>query len=135
MTRLALIEYVIAEFEPLDAKLAEKIRALEAEKERLTLKVTGLRRDAPAKAAENFMQDWAVSEQAFHNAVSAARREQEAQNMDLDVGKFERWDEVQCVYEKSMDGLVKLKTDLTESVAKLERAKTVAAYIEGQQSR
>ena len=50
------------------------------------------------------------------------------------MGDFARWDDVQNVYEKSMEGLVKLKTDLTESVAKLERAKGVAAYLEGQQT-
>ena len=123
------------EFEPLDAKLAEKIRALEAEKERLTLKVTGLRRDAPAKAAEKFKEQWTKDQEAFSNRMDAAREEQEGERMDLDVGDFQRWDEVQASYEKSMNGLVKLKTDLTESVAKLERAKGVATYMANQQQR
>jgi kinetochor protein Mis14/NSL1 len=99
----------------------------------LTLKVTGLRRDAPANAAENFRQRWTAEEEAFNARANEARKEQEAENMELDVGEFARWDEVQAVYGTSMDGLVKLKTDLTESVAKLERAKGVAAYIESQQ--
>ena len=119
----------------MDAKLAERIRTLEAEKERLTLKVTGLRRDAPAKAAENFKQRWDTEEAAFAARMDEAKERQEGESMELDVGEFERWDEVQAVYEKSMDGLAKLKTDLTESVAKLERAKGVTAYVEGQQRR
>jgi kinetochor protein Mis14/NSL1 len=101
----------------------------------LTLKVTGLRRDAPAKAAENFRQRWASEEEAFSSLMTKEQEARESESMDLDMGDFARWDEVQTTYEKSMDGLVKLKTDLTESVAKLERAKGVAAYIEGQQSR
>ena len=123
------------EFEPLDAKLADKIRRLEAEKESLTVKVTGQRRGAPAKAAENFRARWTAENEVFETRLNETKKQQEGESMDLDVGDFARWDEVQASYEKSMDGLVKLKTDLTESVAKLERAKGVAAYIEGQQQR
>lgn len=97
--------------------------------------MTGLRRDAPSKAAENFRMRWATEEQAFGALMKKEQEERENESMDLDVGSFARWDEIQMTYEKSMDGLVKLKTDLTESVAKLERAKGVAAYIEGQQTR
>jgi kinetochor protein Mis14/NSL1 len=118
----------------LDVKLAEKIRAMEAEKERLTLKVTGLRREAPAKAAENFKTRWTIEEESFNAKLDEAKSREEGEKMELDVGEFKRWDDVQTVYEQSTDGLVKLKTDLTETVAKLERAKGVATYMQKQQS-
>jgi kinetochor protein Mis14/NSL1 len=114
--------------------LAERIRALEAEKERLTLKVTGLRREAPEKAAENFKRRWVAENESFNAKMSEADAKRDTEKMDLDVGGFQRWDDVQTVYEQSTDGLVKLKAELTETVAKLERAKGVASYIVGQKS-
>lgn len=123
------------EFEPLDAKLAERIRVLEAEKERLTLKVTGLRREGPAKAAENFQVGWRRGEEGFDaQMVEREQREGESGDMQMDVGELKRWQDVVGAYEKSMDGLVGLKTDLTETVARLERAKGVATYMDGQGS-
>ncbi|KIW03059.1 uncharacterized protein PV09_05708 [Verruconis gallopava] len=123
------------EFEPLDVKLAEKIRTLEVEKERLTLKVTGLRRDAPAKAAENVKARWTAEEESFEAALDGAREKDGEEGVELDVGGFKRWDEVQAAYGQSIDALVRLRTELTESVAKLQRARGVAAYVEEQRLR
>lgn len=48
---------------------------------------------------------------------------------ELDLVELKRWDHVQGTWEKGTEGLVKLKTDLTETVARLERAKGVVEYL------
>lgn len=54
--------------------------------------------------------------------------EQDAKG-EIDLVELKRWDDVQGTWEKGTDGLVKLKTDLTETVARLERAKGVVEYL------
>lgn len=51
----------------------------------------------------------------------------------LDVGELDgrKWDDVEKHWEIATSGLVGLKGSLTETRAKLERAKEVVDYMEG----
>lgn len=60
--------------------------------------------------------------------VVASTSEQDAKG-EIDLAELKRWDDVQGTWEKGTEGLVKLKTDLTETVARLERAKGVVEYL------
>lgn len=118
------------EFEPLDTRLAERIRVLEEQKEKLTEKVADLRRVGPEKAAALFKERWAAEDAAFETQMEgvAGTSEQDAKG-EIDLVELKRWDDVQGTWEKGTEGLAKLKTDLTETVARLERAKGVVEYL------
>jgi len=119
----------LSEFEALDTRLAERIRALEATKESLTEKVADLRRTAPAKAAQDFQTQWAKDNEVFE---SGAQQEEAgaANESPLDLGDMNRWDDVQASWGRGTEILAALKVNLTETVARLERAKAVAEHME-----
>jgi kinetochor protein Mis14/NSL1 len=121
---------VETEFEPLDTRLAERIRVLEEQKEKLTEKVADLRRVGPEKGALIFQEKWTAEEKAFEIQMQGVEQTgQEGVKGEVDLPELKRWDEVQGTWERGTDGLVKLKTDLTETVARLERAKGVVEYL------
>ena len=108
----------------------ERIRALEVEKEKLTEQVANMRRTAPQKAAEGFRTKWksegdVLDVQAKHHEETALQ-----QSSHIAIGELKRWDEVQNTWVAATEGLVRLKEHLTETVAKVERAKTVAEHME-----
>jgi kinetochor protein Mis14/NSL1 len=49
----------------------------------------------------------------------------------INIGELSRWEEVQTTWERGTQGLVALKSSLTETVARLERAKNVVEHMEG----
>ncbi|TLD35297.1 putative kinetochore protein mis14 protein [Venturia nashicola] len=121
---------VSEEFEALDTRLAERIRVLEEQKEKLTEKVADLRRVGPEKAAKLFRERWAVEEAVFETQMeTGAGTDGQDGKGEIDLVELKRWDDVQGTWEKGTEGLVKLKTDLTETVARLERAKGVVEYL------
>lgn len=119
------------EYEPLDTRLAEKVRQLEAQKESLIEKVADQRRTAPQQAAEQYRRAFLAETEEVD-----LRYAQELESMDkmtvpeLDLGEFKRWDEVQATWARGAEGLLELKGGLTETAAKLERAKSVADMME-----
>ena len=114
----------------MDTRLAERIRVLEEQKEKLTEKVADLRRAGPEKAAALFKERWTAEEAAFETQMQGIeeRGEQDTKG-EVDLAELKRWNEVQGTWEKGTEGLVRLKTDLTETVARLERAKGVVEYL------
>jgi len=122
-----------SEFEPLDSKLAERIRALEATKESLTEKVADLRRTAPARAAQDFQLQWTKDNECFDSSMKQEDNGL-APYQGINIGELRRWEEVQATWERGTQGLVALKSSLTETVARLERAKNVVEHIEGNQA-
>ncbi|KAF2147282.1 uncharacterized protein K452DRAFT_217512 [Aplosporella prunicola CBS 121167] len=133
------------EYEPIDSRLADRIRALEAQKELLTGKVADLRRTAPARAAAAqqaameaerealelaFAQRDAVVAAVASGATATATTEGAAVGLG-DVPAFARWDDVLAMWERGASGLVELKGGLTGTVAKLERAERACAVLEG----
>jgi kinetochor protein Mis14/NSL1 len=85
----------------------------------------------PEKAATLFKERWAADEAAFETQMEGVEQTggQDTKG-ELDLVELKRWDDVQGTWGKGTEGLVKLKTDLTETVARLERAKGVVDYLE-----
>jgi kinetochor protein Mis14/NSL1 len=118
------------EFEPLDTRLAERIRALEATKESLTEKVADLRRTAPAQATQDFQVRWMKDNDHFDSNMKQEDNDV-VPYRGIDIGELKRWEEIQTTWERGTQGLVALKSSLTETVARLERAKNVVEHMEG----
>ncbi|KAK7712872.1 hypothetical protein SLS57_007616 [Botryosphaeria dothidea] len=128
-----LEEDVTEEFEPIDSRLVDKIRVLEAQKESLTEKVADLRREAPKKAAEAYETAFVKeSEEMEHVAREhEAAMRSAAEDTKLDAGEMRRWDDVQQMYEKGTQSLLDLKDELPGTMGRLDRANGVAKYLEG----
>jgi kinetochor protein Mis14/NSL1 len=104
---------------------------LEEQKEKLTEKVADLRRAGPEKAAALFKERWDAEEAAFEAQMEGVEQTSGQDTRgEIDLVELKRWDDIQGTWEKGTEGLVKLKTDLTETVARLERAKGVIEYLE-----
>jgi kinetochor protein Mis14/NSL1 len=146
----------VEEFEPFDAKLAEKIRALEERKEQLTERVADLRRTGPGKAADRWRKDWEgkVREvMAQEDGESAAKGGALMKDVELggdtggagphllgakdkaeatlEIGPLDRWEDVQQTYDRALSGLVDLKEGMSGTVGKLTEAKRVGEELGG----
>lgn len=123
------------EIEPFDAKLAQRVQALSAQIEGQTLDLASLRRQAPAETAGKWREGWdkeAVRwEERFR--VEGETREREAGETRLDVGEVERLEEVQGTWQSGTEALTALKSGLGGTVAKMERARQAADYVEGKE--
>jgi kinetochor protein Mis14/NSL1 len=100
----------------------------------LTEKVADLRRTAPAESATRWQQ--AYQSQVQENDVEMDEQEKQGikeaeEEGKVDLGDLERWDEVRDTWAKGTEELLALKGGLTETVARLERAKTVVGYMQG----
>jgi kinetochor protein Mis14/NSL1 len=119
------------EYEPFDASLAERIRALEEKKEVLTEKIAELRRVAPARAAEKWKSEWETEQQRLRKMEMAEQTEGGAEQPNvLDTNRLARWDEVHKTYSRALDGLVALKTGMAGTVGSLEEAKKVGEVLQ-----
>ncbi|KAL1629511.1 putative kinetochore protein mis14 [Diplodia seriata] len=127
-------EVVTEEFEPIDSRLVDKIRTLEAQRESLTEKVADLRREAPKKAAGAYevayLKEAEEMERLGREREEAAIRAA-AEETRLEAGEMRRWDDVQQMWERGTQSLVDLKDALPETAARLKRAETVAQHLEG----
>jgi kinetochor protein Mis14/NSL1 len=118
------------EYEPIDNKLRERVAHLERQKETLTEKVADLRRAVPSQAAEGFKERWKSEDEAFEAQIKQLEDGEGDVSGTLRVGDVKRLDEVQRTWERGTGGLVGLKSELTETVAKLERAKGVVGLLD-----
>lgn len=100
----------------------------------LTEKVADLRRTAPAESANRWQQTYLSQAQdkdlEFDEQQKLAVKQTEEEGK-VDLGDLERWDEVRDTWDKGTEELLSLKGGLTETVARLERAKTVVGYMQG----
>lgn len=87
-----------------------------------------MRRQVPKQAADGFVDRWKREEDAFDAQMEEEGGEDVASG--LKVGEVNRLDEVRATWETGTTGLVGLKTDLTETVAKMERARGVVEEME-----
>lgn len=125
----------MVDLEPFDQRLADRIRALEAQKDALTERVADLRRTAPKLAAGNFEAQF-LAESAQLDAELAtsegdAAATDEGARIVVDAAAWQRWDDVARAWEKGTEGLAGLKEGLGETRAKVERAGKVVEYVEG----
>ncbi|KAI9822310.1 MAG: hypothetical protein M1827_000028 [Pycnora praestabilis] len=141
------------EFEPYDARLASRVQTLYSALESETLRVTALRREAPSLASSTFISSF-TSQSAAEDVAVRQREDRilkkgkgdddndkgggggsdsDTNNSDavLDMGRLERWDEVEEMYGRGVEGLGRLRGGMTETAARLERAARAVGYVEG----
>ena len=120
-----------ANYEPYDARLASKLRALYATLEVETTRIAELRREAPAKAAGLYVERLRVEMEGEAGRVEESKKKlvEGASKVNMDIGLV-RAEDVDESFEKALRGLEGLR-GVTEGVAKLERAREVVREIEG----
>jgi len=131
----ASLTIAITEIEAFDHKLASRIQASSAQIEELTLTLANLRRTAPAEAASAFQTTSDAQSKAWEKRFSEAeeRTMREARESELDVAGLERIAEMQETWERGLGSLVTSKAGIGGTVARLERAREVVAYLDGTQ--
>ncbi|KAI9831197.1 MAG: hypothetical protein M1826_003862 [Phylliscum demangeonii] len=115
-----------AEYAPYDPELATRVQALYAALEAETVALAHLRRDAPARAAEQVRR-------AFDR--DQAVREEEGEEEEVEVERLTvlvppRSEEVRRAWGVGVHGLVRLTASLPATAAKLERARAAVDYVQ-----
>jgi kinetochor protein Mis14/NSL1 len=116
--------------EAFDARLAERMREMEARKEVLTEKVADLRRTGGLKAAERWKGKW-EGEMASFSAEEDVKMEEDVEVPELELGNLERWDALRETHAGALEGLVGLKVGMVGTVGKLAEAKRVGEELGG----
>ena len=116
------------EIEAFDAKLAHRIQFLATEIEAETLALANLRRTAPAATAAEFHDAFTRAAERDNARLrsSVEARVQSASETKLDVDEIARLDEVRRSWQSGAESLGHLDGDMKATVARLEKAKTVA---------
>ncbi|KAI9696634.1 MAG: hypothetical protein M1820_008083 [Bogoriella megaspora] len=120
-------------YEPYDTRLASRLTTLANTHNDLILSLANLRRTAPAQAADAVKATYEThaTELESQSQAEAEIWNKEYEGYELNAGKFERWDDVEKMWDRGTQGLVGLKSGLTETVARCERAVEVAAEVDG----
>ena len=117
-------------YEPYDTRLAQKLRDLYASLEEETTKIAELRREAPARAAAQYVEklwrDMNEEEQEFEGKKVEASEETDG---GLHGAGFQDGESVRQMWERGRQGLEDLK-NVTKVKADLERAVRAAAEVE-----
>lgn len=135
------------EYEPYDARLASKLQSLYLALESETMAVARLRREAPRRAAEGWRARFLEGEGGRGGAgegEDGERMEVDSEGavgdvgsgmemgmgMGMEMGLDERWEGVKGAYAVACEGLLDLKTGVTETVGRCERAGRAAVEVE-----
>ena len=108
-------------YEAYDPRLAERVRSLYAEVEREGMRVAGLRREEPERAAGRWV-GW------FEGLGEEEEEEEEEIKRETGEVKMERGEEVRRAWERGVGGLVGLER-MTETRAKMERAREAVGVV------
>ncbi|KAL9072277.1 MAG: hypothetical protein Q9157_005167 [Trypethelium eluteriae] len=119
-------------YEPYDTRLASRLTTLANTHNELILSLANLRRTAPAQAARSFQTNYEAHSSGLNSLTKAEteRLNKQSNDYELNIGKLERWDDVEKTYERGTQGLLDLKSGLTETVARCERAVEAANEVE-----
>ncbi|KAI6810566.1 hypothetical protein KC332_g9793 [Hortaea werneckii] len=122
----------IAEIEPFDTKLAQRIQNLSAQIEQRTLDLANLRRNAPGETSKRFQHSFA--KQTEDNDTRLQKDEQtkldEARNTHMEIEDMERLDEMQNAWTKGTEQLQELRTGLGSTVARMQKAEKAVGVLE-----
>ncbi|KAH6623597.1 hypothetical protein F5144DRAFT_583768 [Chaetomium tenue] len=125
------------EYEPFDARKRDRIEALISEEEDLLRSIAQLKRRAPAAAASRWGEATRAGVVADEAGLAAAgqrvaeegavsgRRALEG------MAPLERQEGVEGRFGEAVAGLGRLKRDMPAAVAKMERARVAAGYVNG----
>ncbi|KAL9094386.1 MAG: hypothetical protein Q9165_003236 [Trypethelium subeluteriae] len=119
-------------YEPYDSRLASRLTTLANTHNELILSLANLRRTAPAQAARSFQTTYEGHSSELDSLTKAEneRVNKQSKDYELKIGNLERWDDVEKNYGKGTQGLLDLKSGLTETVARCERAIQAAKEVE-----
>lgn len=121
----------VAEIEPFDAKLAQRVQSLSAQIEGQTLQLAKMRRDIPAATAKEYEERSNREGEEDEAYVEKYKRHLEAaQEMKLDLGNTARLGEMEETWQQGTEELEELKWTIGRTVAKMERAKRSVDFVE-----
>ncbi|KAI6893036.1 hypothetical protein KC318_g17474 [Hortaea werneckii] len=128
--RLALTS--VAEIEPFDTKLAQRIQNLSAQIEQRTLDLANLRRNAPAETSKRFQDSFAKQTEDYDTRLQKDEQMKldEARNTQMEIEEMERLDEMQNAWTKGTEQLQELRTGLGSTVARMEKAEKAVGVLE-----
>ncbi|KAF2195403.1 hypothetical protein K469DRAFT_722640 [Zopfia rhizophila CBS 207.26] len=125
------------EFEPFNEKLRNELVGLHARRDALISQISRHRRTTPAVAAKAFREQFLREREGFER-MREEREKLAGQGLSggdveelVRVNGLKREDEVQRNWERSVEGLGRLKGGLPETRARLERCGEVVGYMEG----
>ena len=120
-----------ANYEQYDTRLAEKLRTLYAEFDAQSTRVAELRREAPGAAARQYMERLEEELKKEKELEIQTRTVDDGRVVeDLDVGSLERREEIEMMWGRGTEGLVKLGK-VTDVRARLERAEKAVEVLDG----
>jgi len=122
----------VAEIEPFDTKLAQRIQNLSAQIEQRTLDLANLRRNAPAQTSQRYQEAYTKRSEIYDARL---KKDEEAKlgvarSTKVDIGEIERLDEMQNTWSKGTDQLLELKASLGSTVARMEKAQKAVGVLE-----
>ena len=132
-------------YTPYDARLQSKVASLYSELEALTAQVSKLRREAPKQGAEGYAEvlrrEMGKDEERWVERMEDVKREGEKERgVELEAMRDGWYEDVKEVYEKGVGELGRIAGlgqadgqgggSLTETVGKVQRARTVAMEFE-----
>ncbi|RMZ07933.1 hypothetical protein D0860_04878 [Hortaea werneckii] len=122
----------IAEIEPFDTKLAQRIQNLSAQIEQRTLDLANLRRNAPAETSKRFQDSFAKQTEDYDTRLQKDEQMKldEARSTHMEIGGVERLDEMQSAWSKGTEQLQELRTGLGSTVARMEKAEKAVGVLE-----
>ncbi|GAB1740273.1 hypothetical protein NU219Hw_g5388t2 [Hortaea werneckii] len=128
--RLALTS--VAEIEPFDTKLAQRIQNLSAQIEQRTLDLANLRRNAPAETSKRFQDSFAKQTEDYDTRLQKDEQMKldEARETHMEIEEMERLDEMQSAWTKGTEQLQELRTGLGSTVARMEKAEKAVGVLE-----
>ncbi|KAI6883028.1 hypothetical protein KC363_g4964 [Hortaea werneckii] len=122
----------IAEIEPFDTKLAQRIQNLSAQIEQRTLDLANLRRNAPGETSKRFQDSFAKQTEDYDTRLQKDEQMKldEARNTHMEIEELERLDEMQNAWTKGTEQLQELRTGLGSTVARMEKAEKAVGVLE-----
>lgn len=119
-------------YDPYDTRLAARITTLHARIETLNLALANTRREAVAKAAADFKQNYLEQDAAMETEIERAEDDGKGETATLPEYGFEgREEEVAGTYEEAVRGLERLRGEMGEARERAEEAAGVVEFMRG----
>ncbi|RSL39801.1 hypothetical protein CEP53_013806 [Fusarium sp. AF-6] len=118
-------------YEPFDTRKRRRVADLITQEEKLLEDVAALKRSVPATAAANQAEQLRDSLKRDDDMLEARKKQvaAEAADVDIDVKTLERQESVEAGFRKAVEGLGRLKREMSAVVARMERARVAGEYV------
>lgn len=118
-------------YEPFDARKRQRVADLVTQEEKLLEEVASLKRSVPARAAAEHAQSLQASLRRDEELAAAVARVGHDEGRIDAVGRLERQEDVERGFRGAVEGLGRLRGELSSVVAKMERARVAGEYCVG----